>query len=187
MRSDLKHLYLNNDIYELIKEKDNGGLYPSADVVSVLSVLENVFKQFCTGDSQMSSCKSLRSKMKVCIMQELLTKNVFASLIQHNIDNHDPLGEDLHSTQLCKKIAHKYLDMRLFRYQQTFTDDVIHRNLQNPSSSVDCNRTRKTLSSYKPSVLSVKDFYIHGRNTYLTSWHKGHVLRYLIDTDVRWK
>ena len=65
--------------------------------------------------------------MKVCIMQEHLTKNVFASLIQHDIDNHDPLGEDLHSTQLCKKIAHKYLDMRLFRYQQTFTDDIIRK------------------------------------------------------------
>ena len=64
--------------------------------------------------------------MKVRIMQIVSTKDVFATLAKHDLDTHDPC-DDFHSTQLCKRIAHKYLDTRLFRYQQVFTDEVIHK------------------------------------------------------------
>ena len=46
---------------------------------------------------------------------------------QHDIECHDPLAEDLHSSQLCKRIIEKYLNMRLLRYGQTYTDDVIRQ------------------------------------------------------------
>ena len=59
-------------------------------------------------------------------MQEVATKDIFKSLAQHDLDTHDP-SQDFHSTQLCKEIAHKYLDTRLSRYQQIYSDDVIHK------------------------------------------------------------
>ena len=112
---------------DLIRDNDNGPLiYPSSDVLSVLYVSENVFKQFCIICIEPASSKNLRSKMKIRVLQELFDTNTFSSLHQHDIENHDPL-EDMHSTQLCKQIAHKHFDMRLFRYQQQYTDDVIHK------------------------------------------------------------
>ena len=116
------------EMYEFIKEKDNGGLlYPSADVVTVLSVSENVFKQYCVGKSKMSSGKFLRSRMRVRVLQELYDRDLFKSLRRHDIDHLDPIAEDLHSTQLCKLIAEKYLNVRLFRYQQTLNEEVVHK------------------------------------------------------------
>ena len=94
--------------------------------ISSAVAFKNVFKQFCITALTPASTKHLRSKMKIRILQELYDASVFNSLNQHDIENHDPL-EDLHSTQLCKQIAHKYLDMRLFRYQQQYTDGVIHK------------------------------------------------------------
>ena len=65
--------------------------------------------------------------MKIRIVQELCDTNVFSLLNHHDLDSHDPLSEDLHSTQLIKSISHRYLDIRLFRYQQKYNDDVIHK------------------------------------------------------------
>ena len=117
----------NNDACTLIKVKDNGGLlYPSADVLTVLSVTESVFKEFCINCLMPQSSKSLRSKMKVKIMEILFDKDVFDSLAVHDFDTHCPT-QDMHSSQLCKAIAHKYIDMRLFRHQQTLTDNKLRK------------------------------------------------------------
>ena len=108
--------------FQLLKVKDNGGLIcPSDDVLEVLSVAESVFKEFCVNGAIPASCKSLRAKMKIKIMEILFDRNVFDSLAVHDFDTHDPTG-DLHSTQLCKAIAQKYIDIRLFRHQQRVTD-----------------------------------------------------------------
>ena len=113
--------------FALIREKDNGALvYPSHDVLRVLSIAENVFKQYCIKGLMSPSCPGLRSKMKIRVMHELYDTAVFSCLHQHDIQNHCPL-EDMHSTQITKTIAHKYFDMRLFRYQQKYNDDVLHK------------------------------------------------------------
>ena len=40
-------------------------------------------------------------------MKALSDRNVSASLYQQDIIFHDPISEDLHSSQVCKKIAEK--------------------------------------------------------------------------------
>ena len=51
-------------------------------------------------------------------MEILFDKDIFSSLAVHDFDTHVPRG-DMHSTQLCKAIAHKYIDIRLLRHQQS--------------------------------------------------------------------
>ena len=116
----------NDNMYNLTKVKDNGGLlYPSHNVIGVLSVAENVFKQF--RDGNMMASKYLRTKMRVRVTQELYDSNIFKSLHQHDVLNHEPSGGDMHSTQLIKQITEKYLNIRLFRHMQTHTDDVVRK------------------------------------------------------------
>ena len=48
----------------------------------------------------------------------------FPSLRCHDVQNHDPF-QDLHSTQISKAIVNERLYIRLLRYGQTFTEDII--------------------------------------------------------------
>ena len=116
----------SGEAYGLIRENDNSPLIYPSEVLSVLSVAENVFKQYHINGLQAISTEKMRSQMKARTMAELYDTNIFQSLKAHDIQNHDAL-EDMHSTQLIKTIAHKYFDMRLFRYQQQYNDDVIHQ------------------------------------------------------------
>ena len=48
---------------------------------------------------------------------------MFTSLRCHGVHNHDPF-QDLHS-MISKTIANQFLNIRLLRYEQTFTEDKI--------------------------------------------------------------
>ena len=50
--------------------------------------------------------------------QELARESFFPQLHDHMYD-HEILTEDLHSSQLCKKIIDKYVGLRLMTYWKT--------------------------------------------------------------------
>ena len=50
-------------------------------------------------------------------------KILFPSLLQHDIDTHS-VSEDYHSTQIMKAVIKFYLDMRLHRYAQQYTQKL---------------------------------------------------------------
>ena len=53
---------------------------------------------------------------------------LFSSLLQHDIDTHF-INEDFHSTQLMKAIGSGFINMRLQRYAQEYTEDVVKRGV----------------------------------------------------------
>ena len=115
-----KHLYLS-----LIALKDNGGLvYPSIDVVKIISLAERVFRQFVSGTDaenlNISSDKKLYLKLLTKTVYEATISGIFSELFPHDLQYACNLDEDLHSTQLCKTIAGNYLSLRLARYGQEF-------------------------------------------------------------------
>ena len=68
------------------------------------------------------------NKLRHSIISELILQvgNLFPVLDEHDID-HEVLSEDLHSLQLVKIIIKKYLTMRLLRYGQQFTQNVLQK------------------------------------------------------------
>ena len=70
-----------------------------------------------------SSRKNLKSLMVYKINKELACEKLFPELNEHEI-----LTEDMHSSQLLKKIISKYLSIRLFRYGKQYTNDILHKN-----------------------------------------------------------
>ena len=118
----------------LIAMKDNGGLvYPSEDVVSIVTVCEKYFNAYVRGTGEgMNASKKLRRSLTNVIIADLsLTRPchvLFSSLLQHDIDTHF-INEDFHSTQLMKAIVSEFLNMRLLRYAQEYTEDVVKRNV----------------------------------------------------------
>ena len=67
-----------------------------------------------------SSRKNLKSLMVYKINKELACEKLFPELNEHEI-----LTEDMHSSQLLKKIISKYLSIRLFRYGKQYTNRKI--------------------------------------------------------------
>jgi hypothetical protein len=117
--------------YSLISLKDNGGLvYPSDDVVTILIVCEKYFHCHVRGvdGHGMNSSKKLQATLFRDIVRELSTtrpgKILFTSLLQHDLDTHS-MTEDYHSTQVMKAIIKSFLKMRLLRYAQQHTMDVV--------------------------------------------------------------
>ena len=115
----------------LIAIKDNGGLvYPSEDVVQVVRVCEKYFKLFVCGEDmvKVNSSKNLRLKLTNTIINELRYtrpgKVLFECLLDHDLDYYQ-VTEDFHSTQVMKGIVQKYVSMRLLRYGQEYTMNVI--------------------------------------------------------------
>ena len=53
-----------------------------------------------------------------------MKKSVFISLLRHG---HRPRIEDMHSLQLCRTIADKYFDIRLYNHGKYFTETVIRK------------------------------------------------------------
>ena len=118
-----------NSLLTLVK--NNGGLYfPSDDVVKVLRICEFVFRSMVSGTDfrkpKITSEKNIKNKMVNLVMWDLMKKSVFASLLKHDID-HDFAMEDMHSSQLCRVIAVKYLDIRLYNHGKYFTETVIRK------------------------------------------------------------
>ena len=114
----------------LIHIKDNGGfVYPSKDVVKVLEVCEKFFKIVICGDSydpKINSTKRIKQIMRHHILMEI-PDNIFSSLNECIFEN-DHISEDLHVTQITKAIIDNYLDIRLFRYAQFYTENVLKKN-----------------------------------------------------------
>ena len=109
----------------LIQQKDRGGLiYPSNDVVTILSVAERVFKYYVVGadnlNPSISSCKNLQLKLISTVLLELSDKLIFSELFRHDIDNHHDISEDFHSTQITKAVIREFINLRLFRYGQEY-------------------------------------------------------------------
>ena len=115
----------------LISLKDNGGLiYPSEDVVAILIVCEKYFHCYVRGveGNGINSSKKLHATLFRDIVRDLSTtrpdKILFSSLLQHDLDTHC-ISEDFHSTQIMKAIIKLYLKMRLLRYAQKYSQDVV--------------------------------------------------------------
>ena len=49
-------------------------------------------------------------------MSELSDKDMFTELFYHDLDYHNDISEDFHSTQIQKAVIKEFLNMRLFRY-----------------------------------------------------------------------
>ena len=61
-------------------------------------------------------------------MQELASKK-FSTLQEHNITHHS-VTEDLHSTQIIKAVINEFINLRLFRYGQEYSRDVLMKENQ---------------------------------------------------------
>ena len=121
---------LNAYYLSLTQLKDNGGLiYPSIDVFKVIKVCELVFKGGVSGMDpeapQISAVKKIKNILSAKIIRELPCK-LFQSLHYHN-DENEILNENLHVTQITKEIVNLYLDLRLFRYGQQYTEMVLKK------------------------------------------------------------
>ena len=123
----------------LVALKDNGGLiYASEDVIKIISIAERVFRQFVSGTSpeepQVSGTKRLHLKLLTKTVYEATISDVFRDLFLHDMERATNLDEDLHSTQLIKEVASRFLTLRLLRYGQTYSmqrKDVGKRNQAN--------------------------------------------------------
>ena len=57
-----------------------------------------------------------------------LSANIFCCLDEHNFDTEFGLAEDLHSTQLTKKIIDMYMKIRLLRYAQYYSQNKLKKD-----------------------------------------------------------
>ena len=116
----------------LISLKNRGGLIlPSKGVFQILVKSEKAFRvAVCGVDSRrpvISARKNLKSIMVNIIYQQLASDVIFPELNKHDLE-HEILTEDLHSTQLIKKIIDKYVTIRLLTYGKHFNKDVLHKD-----------------------------------------------------------
>ena len=104
--------------------------------MTIIRTCEKYFKLYVRGTGrnlQINASKKLRAKLHHAIISELSETRpnniLFASLLQHDIDNHC-VGDDLHlhSTQVMKAFASRFLKMRLLRYGQEYTQQVIKQD-----------------------------------------------------------
>ena len=124
----------NNDTrghyLSLTSLKDNGGLiFPSVDVFKVIKVCELIFKGFSGLDPtapQISGVKNIKGILCAKVMRELPC-SLFETLQNHNNEN-EFLNEDLHVTQVTKEIVSQYLNLRLLRYGQHYSEMVLNKN-----------------------------------------------------------
>ena len=112
----------------LIRLKNRAGLiFPSASVVKVIFVSERAFKvAACKTKSKqkaVSSNKNLKAIIVHLINQELTRENLFSEL-----NEHEALTEDMHSSQLVKKIIEKYTTIRLLTCGKEYTRNILHKD-----------------------------------------------------------
>ena len=102
--------------------KNRGGLtFPSNDVVRILKTCEQVFRCNVSGNDfsnpEVKIKHNLKLKLRNKAMRDL-PGNIFTCLDEHDFSNEFGMAEDLHSTQLTKKIIDYYFRIRLLRYGQ---------------------------------------------------------------------
>ena len=118
--------------FQLINSKNRGGLlFPSLQVVKIVNMCEKAFRVAVMGVNSgkhgISSKKNLRFLIIHLINQELARENFFPQLQDHMYD-HEILTEDLHSSQLLKKIIDKYVGLRLITYGKHYTKDILNKD-----------------------------------------------------------
>ena len=69
---------------------------------------------------KISSDKKLHLKLLTKKVYEATIADIFHDLFAHDLNYATNLDEDLHSTQLIKAIASKYLSIRLLRYGESY-------------------------------------------------------------------
>lgn len=116
----------------LINSKNRGGLVlPSNGVVKAVFVCERVFRAFVFGTDaskqQISSRQNIKVLMIHAINQQLSHECLFPELNEHDLE-HEILTEDLHSSQLLKKIIEHFITLRLATYAKHYTRDVYHKH-----------------------------------------------------------
>ena len=112
--------------------KNRGGLFlPSKDIYEIVHTSEKVFRVAVSGidtnNPKISSRKNIKKILVNTINQHLANKGLFPMLQDHDIE-HEILTEDLHSSQLTKKIIEKYVNIRLLTYGKHYNKDVLHRD-----------------------------------------------------------
>ena len=60
------------------------------------------------------------------VMSELLDEMIFTSLYNHDLE-HDSSMEDMHSSQLCRIIAKKYFEIRLYNHGMFYNENFINK------------------------------------------------------------
>ena len=119
-------------LYDFTKLRDRGSLvYPSIDIIKILKASEIIFKFFVSGSDFknpviLNHNKNLKLSLRNKILLEL-DSGMFESLDLHDLEESE-IGTDLHSRQLIKEIINSYLDIRLFRYGQYFTERKLKKN-----------------------------------------------------------
>ena len=109
----------------LVKFKDRGGLiYPSADVLKILKVCEIVFRTNISGDNfkepQIKYHINLKFHLRNKVLGDMQLNKLFTSLENHHLQNGNG-SEDLHSFQITKAVIDKFLEIRLLRHGQHYT------------------------------------------------------------------
>ena len=66
---------------------------------------------------------------------ELLGEMIFTSLYNHDLE-HDSSMEDMHSSQLCRIIAKKYFEIRLYNHGMFYNENVIKERLKFDNSRI---------------------------------------------------
>ena len=116
----------------LINSKNRGGLVlPAYAVVKIVSVCERVFRASVCGinanKQQISARKNIKVVMIHAINQQLAPECLFPELNEHDLE-HEILTEDLHSSQLLRKIIEHFITLRLATYGKHYTRDEHHKH-----------------------------------------------------------
>ena len=113
----------NKNVYylSLTNIKNSGGLImPSVEILKKCEAFFRAYVSGCTDDLRISSVPNIKGIIENKIHRELFSESIFLSMINHDFDNCF-VTEDLHSTQLTKKIVDHYLRIRFFRYGQRYS------------------------------------------------------------------
>ena len=118
---------------DLILSKDRGGLvFPSESVIHIIRTAEKAFRVAVAGcqpgTDKISSDRRLRLILSMGINRHLHAVSLFPTLHDHDVNDTDISMEDMHSTQLQKKIVAKYLSLRFRTYGKHYTKSVIQLN-----------------------------------------------------------
>ena len=116
----------------LLNLKNHDGLFlPTKDVFEIVHTSEKVFQVAVCGidthNPVISSNKNIQAILVHTINQHLANKDLFSMLNNHDLE-HETLTEDLHSSQLMKKIIEKYVTIRLLTYRKHYSKDVLHKD-----------------------------------------------------------